>query len=155
MSEANNTIFQAIQVENSLKNPRNTFISNFNRSYSNGLANKGKMPCGWSKHMEKSKSNFNLTEKAIKSLKIRQTLVKHIIKPTYGDISTFKGGWEAFTDQMVTDLKLAVQASSLNQPSCFTEDARGSWLLIRQVTQCRSPLMCDVLTDHQHIEMIL
>ena len=66
--------------------------------------------------MEKSKSNFNLTEKAIKSLKIRQTLVKHIIKPTYGDISTFKGGWEAFTDQMVTDLKLAVQASSLNQP---------------------------------------
>ena len=50
------------------------------------------MPCGWSKHMEKSKSNFNLTEKAIKSLKIIQTLVKHIIKPTYGDISTFKGG---------------------------------------------------------------
>ena len=92
MSEANNTIFQAIQVENSLKNPRNTFISNLNRSYSNGLANKGKMPCGWSKHMEKSNSNFNLTEKAIKSLKIRQMLVKHIIKPTYGDISTFKGG---------------------------------------------------------------
>ena len=80
--------------------------------------------------MEKSKSNFNLTEKALKSLKIRQTLVKHIIKPTYGDISTFKGGWEAFTVQMVTDLKLAVQQpSSLNQPSCFTEDARGSWPL--------------------------
>ena len=64
--------------------------------------------------MEKSKSNFNLTEKAIKSLKIRQTLVKHIIKPTYGDISTFKGGWEAFTDQMVTDLKLAVQQLPLS-----------------------------------------
>ena len=93
MSEANNTIFQAIQVENSLKTPRNTFISNFNKNYSNSLANKGKgMSCGWSKHMEKSKSNFNLTEKAIKSLKIRQMLVKHIIKPIYGDISTFKGG---------------------------------------------------------------
>ena len=39
----------------------------------------------------KAHGNFNLTEKAIKSLKIRQTLVKHIIKPTYGDISTFKG----------------------------------------------------------------
>ena len=58
-------------------------------------------------------------------MKNRQTWTKHIIKPTYGDVSTLKGGWEAFTDQMVTDLKLAVQQpSSLNQPSCFTEDAK-------------------------------
>ena len=93
MSEANKYHFPGYPGGKQPKNPRNTFISNFNRSYSNGLANKGKrIPCSWSKHMEKSKSNFNLTEKAIKSLKIRQTLVKHIIKPTYGDISTFKGG---------------------------------------------------------------
>ena len=64
--------------------------------------------------MEKSKSNFNLTEKAIKSLKTRQTQVKHIIKPTYGDISTFKGGWEAFTDQMVTDLNLLYSSHPLS-----------------------------------------
>ena len=32
------------------KNPRNTFISKINRSYSNGLANKAKeIPCGLSK----------------------------------------------------------------------------------------------------------
>ena len=42
-------------------------------------------------------------------MKNRQMWTKHIIKPTYGDVSTLKGDWEAFTDQMLTDLKLAVQ----------------------------------------------
>ena len=130
MSEAN-TIFQAFQVENSLKNPRNTFISKINRSYSNGLANKAKeIPCGLSKAHGKIKVQLQPKKNAVKSLKNRQTWTEHIIKPTYGDVSTLKGGWEAFTDQMLTDLKLAVQQpSSLNHPSCFTEDARGSWPL--------------------------
>ena len=93
MSEANKYHFPGYPGGKQPKNPRNTFISKINRSYSNGFTIKGKrIPYGWSKHMEKSKSNFNLTEKAIKSLKTRQTQVKHIIKPTYGDISTFKGG---------------------------------------------------------------
>ena len=40
----------------------------------------------------KIKVQLQPNRKSNKSLKIRQTLVKHIIKPTYGDISTFKGG---------------------------------------------------------------
>ena len=40
----------------------------------------------------KIKVQLQPNRKAIQSLKTRQTQVKHIIKPTYGDISTFKGG---------------------------------------------------------------
>ena len=72
---------------------------------------------------------------AVKSLKNRQMWTKHIIKPTYGDVSTLEGGWEAFTDQMLRDLKFAVQQpSSLNHPSCFTEWCKRKLALIRQVT---------------------
>ena len=38
--------------------------------------------------------------------------IEHIKITTCGDISTLEGGWEAFTDQMLPDLKCAVQQPS-------------------------------------------
>ena len=77
---------------------------------------------------------------------------KHNNLDTCGDISALKGGQEASPNQMETDFKNTLTCS-LNQPSCFTEEDKITPLLIRQVTQCGSPL-CDALTYHPHISMI-
>ena len=52
--------------------------------------------------------------------------IKHIKLNTCGDIST---GWEAFADQMLSDLKMCYThpLSTINLASL--NDARGSWPL--------------------------
>ena len=93
------------------------------------------MPCGLSKSHGKIKVQLQPNKNTVKSLKNRKTQIEHIKITTCGDISTLEGGWEAFTDQMLPDLKLAVQQpSSLNHPSCFTKWCKRKLALIRQVT---------------------
>ena len=75
--------------------------------------------------MGELKSNFNTTKCPWKLLKNRQTPIKHNKTVTLGDISTLKGGWEAFTDQMLPDLKICYTHPLSTIHLASLSDARG------------------------------
>ena len=105
-SEANDTIFQAFQVENSLKPKEHNIKLNYIEIFK-WFSKLNKFSKRFTKtkqkHMGKLKSNFNTTKNPWKLLKNRQTPIKHNKTITLGDISTLKGGWEVTPDQMLTD----------------------------------------------------
>ena len=80
--------------------------------------------------------------------------IKHNKTNTCGVISTLKGGWDTFPDQMESDLKHS-NTSSLNQPSCFTNwNKRTAHLIKADHPNVGHPSVCGGKADHPHIRMI-